>query len=68
MQIYFLDTDREKRENVKGAYVTVEQNEKENSIVERRKGKREKPTRENEKGTIANEDKGWKTNHCCSKS
>ena len=48
---------REKRENFKGPYVTVEQNEKENSIVERRKGKREKPTRENEKRTIANENK-----------
>lgn len=57
MQIYFLDTDREKRENVKGPYVTVEQNEKENSIVKRRKGKREKPTQENEKGTTANENK-----------
>ena len=57
MQIYFLDTDREKRENVKEAYVTVEQNEKENSIVKRRKGKREKPTQENEKGTTANENK-----------
>jgi hypothetical protein len=57
LQIYFLDIDREKRENVNGPYVTVEQNEKENSTVERRKGKREKPTQENEKGTTANENK-----------